>query len=671
MLSRVVVTLSMSVAAVLLPGVASAAPSATVSAIVVLQPGADVAADAQALAATHGGRVAQTFTEVLGGFQFVGPAEALTGLRRSSRVRSVVEDSTFELVDSAGWGFFRIDAELSMLDPAGPYRGAGTRVAIIDSGVDLDHPDLASNIDQAAGYNCISPGAPPEDDLGHGTHVAGIAAANFDGAGAAGIAPEARIVPLKAFDASGNGTTAQIICALDRLATVVRSSPAPTVVNMSFADVGTDSVCDDGNTTDVLHEALCDLVDAGESVGSAVVPVAAAGNAATDAASTIPAAFHDVITVSALTDLDGAGGGAAECTFTGSTLSYECDDTLASFSNFGAVVDVAAPGVEIWSTVPGGWDVKSGTSMAAPHVTGVVALMLGENAALDAAGARSLLAQTGECPNGTVPGSDGSCTNQGQWQQTGGFFEIFPDPDGIPEPLVNASRAASAAAAGGDPPPLDLPPTVQLTSPGNGATVSGSVTVAANASDDHGVARVAFAVDGSSIGADTNGTNGWSAPWDTTAVPDGSHDVTATATDTTGQTTTSTVTVSVQNGSVPARTLHIANLIGTTTSGRKWTATVTAVIQDASGAPVDGATVTFDLTNGSGTSASLSARPGGGGGGGGTPTTLTCVTGSTGRCAVSTKPSGTTITFTVRSVEKAGWVRDPGADATTSITLAK
>lgn len=669
MLVRALAMFSVAVAGLLTPTGATAAaePQGAVSAIVVLRPGVEVAVQARALAAAHHGQAPRTYASVLGGFQFVGPASALAGLRRSPLVRAVVPDSTFALVDDAGWGLFRIDAEQSLLDPAGPYRGVGTRIAIVDSGVDLDHPDLASNLDTAAGKNCVTPGAPPDDDNSHGTHVAGVAAANFDGAGAVGIAPDARIVPLKAFDASGNGTTAQILCALDHLATVVQSAPAPTVVNMSFADVGTDSACDDADASDALHEALCDLVDTGAAVGAPVVPVAAAGNSASNAGSTIPAAFHDVITVSALADFDGTGGGVAGCTFTSSTFSYECDDTLASFSNWGAQVDVAAPGVEVWSTVPGGWDVKSGTSMAAPHVTGVVAVVLGEHAGLDTTGVRSLLAETGECPDGSVAGADESCAGQGQWQQAG-FFEVVPDPDSIPEPLVNAARAATAAAAGGEPPPADAPPVVAVTSPAEGATVSGTVTVSADATDDRGVAQVTFAVDGGTIGTDADGTDGWSLPWDTTTTPDGAHSVQATATDTGGHSVSATVTVTVENGPVAAPTLHLADLLGSTSGNRKWTATVTALIRDAAGGPVEGAVVTFDLTQGS--TASLGAAAGKPGGGG-TPSTLTCTTGATGQCSVTTKPSGSTITFTVRAVEKAGWIRDLSAEGATSITLSR
>src|SRR5207249_1793193 len=179
-------------------------------------------------------------------------------------------------------------------------------------------------------------------------------------------------------------------------------------LNMSFADVGSDSLCDDGNATDVIHEALCDLVDTGTALGVPVIPIAAAGNDDANAGTTIPAAFHDVITVSALSDADGKPGGLAGCPYIPYEFNWACDDTLASFSNWGPAVDVAAPGVDIYSDVPGGgFDYLSGTSMAAPHVTGVVTAMLGVNGALDTATARGLLQQTGECPNGTEAGADG------------------------------------------------------------------------------------------------------------------------------------------------------------------------------------------------------------------------------------------------------------------------
>jgi subtilisin family serine protease len=183
--------------------------------------------------------------------------------------------------------------------------------------------------------------------------------------------------------------------------------------------------------TDPLHEAIC----SGSAAG--IIFVAAAGNDAANASDTVPAAYPEVIAVSALADFDGEPGGAAGCYF---VPDLECDDEFASFSNFGTVIDVMAPGVEVYSTwTGGGYAYSSGTSMAAPHVAGVVALMKAVDPTITPAEAATLLNQSGECPNQGWADADGTpgCVGQGLWTD---------DPDGTAEPLVNALRAAKAAA---------------------------------------------------------------------------------------------------------------------------------------------------------------------------------------------------------------------------------
>jgi hypothetical protein len=410
--------------------------------------------------------------------------------------------------------------------------------------------------------------------------------------------------------------------------------------------------------------------------GVPVVPVAAAGNSDIDAAQRIPAAFSDAITVSALADHDGVGGGAAECPYVPTLFNWECDDMLASFSNWGAAVDLAAPGVDIYSSVPGGHNYLSGTSMAAPHVTGVVALVLAEHAHLDTAGVRGLLAQTGECPDGSEAGLDGTCAGQGQWQKTKNrsLFDprgIEADPDGVAEPLVNAGRAARAADAAGDPPPppppADQPPSVAIAAPAQGQVVSGTVTVSGTAGDDHGVTGVDVLVDGASIGpAAVGGDGSWSRTWDTTSVANGDRAISAVATDTAGQTTTSgAVTVTVSNAA-PASVMHVGELVGGATSGRKWTATATIRIVDVVGDPVGGATVAVSF--GPATTAGLAAGkpppPSSSG-------VLSCVTGLDGRCSVSTKPGGTSVRFTVTDVTRTGWTYDPAASVATEVVVSR
>ncbi|MGH2393540.1 MAG: S8 family serine peptidase, partial [Candidatus Limnocylindria bacterium] len=298
-------------------------------------------------------------------------------------------------------------------------------IGILDTGIDLNHPDLA--VDLSRGLNCTGAG-PPEDMHGHGTHVAGIAAATADnGIGVVGIAPEAVVVPIKVLDDTGEGTDSTVICGVDYL-TGLATDGDPTndvrIANLSLGEQGVIGHCQDGG----LRQAICTSVEAG------VTYVAAAGNSSIDAAEFIPAAYPEVVTVSALTDLDGEPGGLGGCYF-----FVLCDDDLAFFSNVGPIVDVIAPGVQILSTWKGdSYSTSDGTSMAAPHVAGVAALITAANPALAPADIERVLKAGGECPDGTWAdggSSEFDCQGQGSWDG---------DPDPEAEPLINALRSAQA-----------------------------------------------------------------------------------------------------------------------------------------------------------------------------------------------------------------------------------
>ena len=128
----------------------------------------------------------------------------------------------------------------------------------------------------------------------------------------------------------------------------------------------------------------------------------------------MPAAFPEVISVSALADFDAARGGLAAAGVVPDLGWFDCDDTFAFFSNYGASVDVIAPGVSIYSTTKnGGYATQSGTSMATPHVSGVVALMAAVDPGLTPSAARTFLQQSGECPNGSFAGADGALRRAG------------------------------------------------------------------------------------------------------------------------------------------------------------------------------------------------------------------------------------------------------------------
>ncbi|MFI5226148.1 MAG: S8 family serine peptidase, partial [Candidatus Limnocylindrales bacterium] len=498
------------------------APPNTTSWIVTFKPGVDTS-HSSTFAKNAGGRSGQVFKHAIHGFVFHGDATEAAALKKNPFIRTIVPNGKIAIAtDPIQTGVSRIRANHLGGDSAfaAGFTGQGVKVAVLDTGVDLTHPDLVPNLDIALGKNCITTG-PPQDGHGHGTHVAGIIAAADNGVGVIGVAPKATIVPIKVLDDTGNGEWSNLICAVDYL-TGLMTDGDPTndvrVANMSLGDVGGIGTCTDGS----IREAIC------KSVAAGVTYVAAAGNSTVDASTFIPAAFPEVIAVSALTDLDGEPGGQGGCLI--DFLSYYCDDTLAEFSNFGSTIAVAAPGVQIYSDwTGGGYATEDGTSMASPHVAGVAALALQAKPTLTPADIRYVLTATGECPDGTFADTNGhgDCTGEGQWGN---------DPDGIAEPLVNALHAVQGATG-------DRLPTVSITSPANGATVTGPVAITANATDDHGITKVDFSVNGALIATDTNGTDGWSANWDASAVDQGSYSIAAKATDTAGQTSTNRITV--------------------------------------------------------------------------------------------------------------------------------
>ena len=504
------------------PGTGAALPAGATSWIVTLKSGVGPAKLAPGLAKAAGGKADKVFGHALNGFVFKGSAKAAAALRNNPNVRTIVADGKVHLLaDTITTGISRIRADHPM-EPsayAAGFRGAGVRVAILDTGIDLTHPDLVPNLDIALGRNCITTG-PPQDGHGHGTHVAGIVAAAANGLGVIGVAPEARLVPFKVLDDTGNGEWSNLICAIDYLTGLMTDGDPSNdirVANMSLGDTGSIGSCTDGG----VREAIC------RSVAAGVVYVAAAGNSTADASTFIPAAFPEVITVSALTDLDGEPGARGGCWL----FYFYCDDTLAEFSNYGAVVDVTAPGTQIYSDwTGGGYATEMGTSMAAPHVAGVAALVVAAHPTMTPADVEDLLKSSGECPNGEFADADGSgnCTGKGQWGN---------DPDGYGEPLVNALHAAAGPIA------PDARPVIHITAPADGTRVAGSVLVTADATDDLGVAKVEFFVDGTPLASDTNGADGWSTTWDTTAVADGVHALKATATDTTGHTASNSISI--------------------------------------------------------------------------------------------------------------------------------
>jgi subtilisin len=351
----------------------------------------------------YGVTVDDVYDSALRGFSAGMPLADAQAIAEEAGVRSVEADVHVELAaQAAPTGVSRAGA---MSSPTAGINGRDQRVnvdvAVIDTGVDLDHPDL--NVYRPGARDCSSLGTGANDRNGHGTHVAGTIGALDNAFGVVGMAPGARIWSVRVLGPTGGGSLADVICGVDY---VTRHAAAIEVANMSLGAAGRD----DGNcgrtSRDALHQAIC------ASVGAGVTYVVAAGNSSDNAAFYAPASYNEVITVSALADFNGRPGGGAA-----STCRVETDDTLASFSNHGRDVDLIAPGVCIESTWMGGlYNTLSGTSMASPHVAGAAALYMASHPAARPAAVRTALEAAGTA----------------QWSRVG-------DPDGIHEPLLDVT----------------------------------------------------------------------------------------------------------------------------------------------------------------------------------------------------------------------------------------
>ncbi|MFH2204809.1 MAG: S8 family peptidase [Elusimicrobiota bacterium] len=230
------------------------------------------------------------------------------------------------------WGIVRVNAEKGW---AQANEGSGVRVAVIDTGVDFNHPDLQANY--KGGYNAVDADKPPLDDHGHGTHVAGTIAAVKDGKGVVGVAPQAHIYAVKVLDKDGGGSLTSIVKGL-----VWAANNNIQVANMSL-----------GAPMGSIFMRLA--VKYATSKGVAII--AAAGNSG--GAVGYPAAYEDTIAIAA----------------------SDSSDRVASFSSRGEQVDFIAPGVDVNSTVVGGKYARySGTSMATPHAAGLAALAVKQGA---------------------------------------------------------------------------------------------------------------------------------------------------------------------------------------------------------------------------------------------------------------------------------------------------
>lgn len=350
-------------------------------------------------ASDMGAVVHHVYRHAVYGYAASMTSRTAAALADEPQVQSVQQDRWVRATaQSVPTGVNRVDADLS---PTATINGVDRRVnadvAVIDTGIDASHPDL--NVHRSGGVNCSSPLLPPNTDLnGHGTHVAGTIGALDNSTGVVGVAPGVRLWSVQVLNAAGMGTTSSVLCGIDY---VTRHADQIDVANMSLGGAGTD----DGNcgrtNGDAMHQAVCN------SVARGVTYAVAAGNAHADARDTVPAAYNEVITVSALADFDGKPGGLA-----GPTCRADRDDTFADFSNYGADVDLIAPGVCIRSTyLNGGYATASGTSMAAPHVAGGAALYRATHPTASPQTVKAVLQNAGSL-NWSWPSQDGDAVKE-------------------------------------------------------------------------------------------------------------------------------------------------------------------------------------------------------------------------------------------------------------------
>ena len=465
------------------------------------------------------------------------PEKAIPELRDNPKVTRVNRDTMVYAVEQTfPWGVDRIDVQVVH----STSKGAAVKVAILDTGIDLDHPDL-----NVAGGANFAPGRGYDDKHSHGTHVAGIVAALDNDIGVIGVAPEAALYAVKVLGNGGIGDWSDVIAGIEWCV-----DNGMQVGNMSLGAISAPPEVG----------AACDAAYA-----AGLVLVAAAGNENRGAV-IYPAAYSSVIAVSAT----------------------DSGDNLASFSSVGDKVELAGPGVDVYSTYKGGgYTTMSGTSMASPHVAGTVALVLKSALQRDLDGDGVIDVNYDADFDGLWDSNEVRACLADTAEDIG----LLTTEQG--SGLVDAENAALGTTTGNN---LILPAT---------GTIAGTVT---DTNTGAGIAGASVTVEGSGL----SGTTAENGSYTIADVPEGTHTVTASAEGYESQSKENVVveadiTTIVDFALAPAAApTGIMSVDSITFSGKKagpnlfFYTTVKVVLEDRSA--VDGARVEMTLTHESGSS---------------------------------------------------------------------
>lgn len=324
-------------------------------------------AEGRALAKEYGAEIKRTYDKALNGYQVELSEAQAKKFAADPAVEAVAQNRTFTIdgtqPNPPSWGLDRIDQKTLPLNQSYTYpdsAGQGVTAYVIDTGVRISHSDFGGRA--SYGYDAIDNDNTAQDGHGHGTHVAGTVAGT-----SYGVAKKAKVVGVRVLNNQGSGTTAQVVAGIDW---VTKNAVKPAVANMSLG----------GGADSTLDAAVRN------SIASGITYAVAAGNESTDASTKSPARVQEAITVGATTNTD----------------------ARASYSNYGSVLDLFAPGSSItsaWNSGDTATNTISGTSMASPHVAGAAAIYLGANPTSTPAQVSTALVNASSTGVVTSPGS--------------------------------------------------------------------------------------------------------------------------------------------------------------------------------------------------------------------------------------------------------------------------